>query len=157
MAALLAAAAAPAQAQQAPAAAVPGSDALEAAAERLVRDRLTAGLQVCVRKQGRTVVSRGFGFANLEHGAAMTPASVCRVASVTKTFTAALVLLLAEEGRLSLDDTLERRRASRKAGGSPCASCSTTPPACGTSPTRTTSAACSIARAATTPTTSCSP
>jgi D-alanyl-D-alanine carboxypeptidase len=77
-------------------------------ATKAVADRLTPGLQVCVRRHGAVVFSEGFGKANLECGSPMTPRSVCRIGSVTKQFTAAAVLLLAQDGKLSLDDKLAR-------------------------------------------------
>ena len=55
-------------------------------------------------KDGRALVRRSFGMADLEHGVATTPATNYRLASVTKQFTAAAILLLAEDGKLGLDD-----------------------------------------------------
>ena len=81
---------------------------VRAVAGKAVADRLTPGLQVCVRRHGKVVFSEGFGKADLEWGAPMTPTSVCRIGSVSKQFTAAAVLLLAQDGKLSLDDTLSR-------------------------------------------------
>ncbi|WP_372784626.1 serine hydrolase domain-containing protein [Phenylobacterium sp.] len=71
-------------------------------------ERLTPGLQVCVSHHGKVVFSEGFGKADLEWGMPMTPTSVCRIGSVSKQFTAAAVLLLAQDGKLSLDDKLSR-------------------------------------------------
>lgn len=48
------------------------------------------------------------GQANMATGQAMTPSMQVRIASITKSFTATLVMKLIEEGRLSLDDTVER-------------------------------------------------
>jgi D-alanyl-D-alanine carboxypeptidase len=61
---------------------------------------------VWVPGQGEWV--EAFGEANIETGRAMQVADKVRIASNTKTFVAALVLLLADEGRLSLDDPLEK-------------------------------------------------
>ena len=61
------------------------------------------GLSVGVAIGGRRVFVAGFGMANLEHGVAASSGTVYEVASLTKTFTAALILLLAHEGRLKLD------------------------------------------------------
>jgi CubicO group peptidase (beta-lactamase class C family) len=72
----------------------------------MIAGKLTPGLQVCVRKQGAVVFSRGFGSANLETATPMTPASVCRIGSITKQFTASTILLLAQDGKLGLDDSL---------------------------------------------------
>jgi D-alanyl-D-alanine carboxypeptidase len=77
-------------------------------AARMVADRLTPGLQVCVRRRGKVVFSEGFGKADLEWNMPMTPTSICRIGSVSKQFTAAAVLLLAQDGKLSLDDKLSR-------------------------------------------------
>lgn len=81
---------------------------VRAIGRKVVADRLTPGLQVCVRKRGTVVYSEGFGKANLEWGTPMTPTTVCRIGSVSKQFTATAVLLLAQDGKLSLDDKLSR-------------------------------------------------
>ncbi|HEV2532767.1 serine hydrolase domain-containing protein [Phenylobacterium sp.] len=92
------------------AAAKPGGawSRVRAIAQKAVADRLTPGLQVCVRRKGAVVFSEGFGKSNLEWGMPMTPTTVCRIGSVSKQFTAAAVLLLAQDGKLSLDDKLSR-------------------------------------------------
>ena len=79
---------------------------VRAVAGKAVADKLTPGLQVCVTRHGKVVFSQGFGKADLEWDAAMTPTSVCRIGSVSKQFTAAAILLLAQDGKLSLDDKL---------------------------------------------------
>ena len=55
-----------------------------------------------------TVLTAGYGMADLEHNVPITPTSVFEVGSVTKQFTAAAVLLLAQRGKLSLDDPVRR-------------------------------------------------
>ena len=57
-----------------------------------------------VIRDGEFVLRRGYGMANLEYGIALSPESVFRIGSTSKQFTAAAVLLLAQEGKLSLDD-----------------------------------------------------
>ena len=64
------------------------------------------GASLLVVVDGKAVVQRGYGLADLEQGIAASPASDYRLASVTKQFTAAAILLLAEDGRLSIDDKL---------------------------------------------------
>jgi CubicO group peptidase (beta-lactamase class C family) len=66
------------------------------------------GASVLVIRNGRTVFCRSYGMADLEHQVAATPATNYRLASVTKQFTAAAILLLAQEKRLSLDDSLRK-------------------------------------------------
>jgi len=53
---------------------------------------------------GETVASLAYGMADLEHDVALRPDSIFEPGSVTKQFTAAAVLLLAQQGKLSLDD-----------------------------------------------------
>ncbi|MDW2980248.1 MAG: serine hydrolase domain-containing protein [Rhodanobacter sp.] len=66
------------------------------------------GASLLVLKDGKPVVRRGYGLANLEDGERATPATNYRLASVSKQFTAAAILLLAENGRLDLDDPVRR-------------------------------------------------
>lgn len=66
------------------------------------------GASLLVLKDGAAVVQRGFGFANLEDPIAATPQTNYRLASITKQFTAASILLLAEDGKLQLDDPVKR-------------------------------------------------
>ena len=66
------------------------------------------GAALLVVQDGRAVVRRGYGQADLEARAPVTPATNFRLASVTKQFTAAAVLLLVEDGRLGLDDPVRR-------------------------------------------------
>ena len=59
---------------------------------------------VLVLRDGQPVVRAGYGLADLEAGTPATPETNYRLASMTKQFTAASILLLAEDGRLTLDD-----------------------------------------------------
>lgn len=64
------------------------------------------GCAVGVLEEGRVAFARGYGMANLDHGLAITPTSIFRTGSVSKQFTAAVVVLLAREGNFSLDDPI---------------------------------------------------
>ena len=66
------------------------------------------GASVLVARDGRPVLERSYGLANLEQREPATPRSNYRLASVSKQFTAAAILLLAEEERLDLDDSLRK-------------------------------------------------
>ena len=84
---------------------------IEARVDRLFARWQTSdspGCSVGVSRGGATVLERGYGRASLELGVPITPESVFHVASVTKPFTAISVLLLARDGRLSLDDDVRR-------------------------------------------------
>lgn len=52
------------------------------------------------------VLKRGYGMADLEHGIPLSPSSVFRIGSTSKQFTAAATVLLAEEGKISLDEEI---------------------------------------------------
>jgi CubicO group peptidase (beta-lactamase class C family) len=64
------------------------------------------GASLLVLANGEPVVRRAYGYADLERRVPATPATNYRLASVTKQFTAAAILLLAEDGRLRLDDSV---------------------------------------------------
>jgi CubicO group peptidase (beta-lactamase class C family) len=64
----------------------------------------TPGCAVGVSRAGQPVLQRAYGMADLEHAVPNAPETVFEPGSVTKQFTAAAVVLLALEGRLSFDD-----------------------------------------------------
>src|SRR4051794_15321295 len=132
------------------AAALAAAPAAPARADTLGRElsRLThagaPGAVVLARRGEQTrILARGY--ADRATRRSMRAGDRFRIGSVTKTFTATVALQLAGEGRLSLDDTVERWLPGlvRAANGSPCASCSTTRAAFSTTPrTREPSRAC---------------
>src|SRR5690349_19080141 len=70
--------------------------------------RTSPGCAVGVAVKGETVLSAAYGMADLEHDVALAPDSVFEPGSVTKQFTAAAVLLLAQHGKLSIDDPVSK-------------------------------------------------
>ncbi|MGI4718803.1 MAG: serine hydrolase [Janthinobacterium lividum] len=64
------------------------------------------GATVIVAKDGKTVLRRAYGMADTAKGVNMTPEMVLRIGSMTKQFTATGILLLADEGKLSVDDEI---------------------------------------------------
>jgi CubicO group peptidase (beta-lactamase class C family) len=62
------------------------------------------GCALAVMRDGQIIYGRGYGMADLDHDVKITPATVFHAASMSKQFTAASVLMLAQEGKLSLDD-----------------------------------------------------
>jgi CubicO group peptidase (beta-lactamase class C family) len=84
-----------------------GPAAVPARIDRLFRHFATGaspGCALAVVENGQVVLARGYGFADLDRRLPITPRTVFDIASTSKQFTAASVLLLAERGRLSLDD-----------------------------------------------------
>lgn len=66
------------------------------------------GASLLIVRDGQPIVRRSYGFANLDARTAAAPDTNYRLASVSKQFTAAAILLLAEDGKLKLDDTLRK-------------------------------------------------
>ena len=66
------------------------------------------GVSLAVIKDGRIVKTAGYGLASLELNAPATERTVYEVGSISKQFAANAVLLLAEEGKLTLDDPLSK-------------------------------------------------
>jgi CubicO group peptidase (beta-lactamase class C family) len=64
------------------------------------------GAVVSVIRAGEVIFSKAYGLANLETGQRCTTNTNFRIASVTKQFTAAAILILAERGKLSLNDPM---------------------------------------------------
>jgi len=66
------------------------------------------GLALTIIQDGKTTKTAGYGFANLELKAPAKPETVFEIGSVTKQFTAACILLLQQEGKLSVDDKIAK-------------------------------------------------
>jgi CubicO group peptidase (beta-lactamase class C family) len=66
------------------------------------------GVSVIAVKDGKVVLEKGYGLANVEHRVPMTKDSVHEMASVSKQFTAASILLLDQEGKLSVNDKISK-------------------------------------------------
>lgn len=105
LAAALLGAALPAQLVAAPA-------AIDAEVDRVANAAIAAGetpgLQVAIYSDGKPLLVRSYGTASLELKTPVTDDGVFRIGSVTKQFTAAALLQLRDEGRLSVDDRLAK-------------------------------------------------
>ena len=66
------------------------------------------GLSVAVSIEGQVVWSEGFGYANIETGTPVTPATKFRIGSVSKSLTSVAMGILIDEGRLDLDVPVQR-------------------------------------------------
>jgi D-alanyl-D-alanine carboxypeptidase len=82
--------------------------AAEAAAESAFRSRRLPGMAVVVLQDGATHLSRGYGYADVERRRAVDAHTVFQLGSIGKQFLAALVVALAGDGVLSLDDPVTR-------------------------------------------------
>jgi len=94
--------------------ATPGANKgnLEQRIDQLVQDKVrelnVPGYSLAVIHRGKSVLQKGYGFADKEAGTPVTPQTVFGLASITKTFTALALLMLIDEGKVSLDDTLNK-------------------------------------------------
>src|SRR6202050_1507522 len=66
------------------------------------------GCALGIYKDGQIIYRRGYGMSDLNDDVPVTPATVFHVASMSKQFTAASILLLAQRGKLSLDDDVHK-------------------------------------------------
>ncbi|MBL8516778.1 MAG: serine hydrolase [Betaproteobacteria bacterium] len=66
------------------------------------------GAAVIVVKDGKTVLRKGYGMADVEKKIAIQPGDVFRIGSITKQFTAVAILMLEEEGKLSVKDEITK-------------------------------------------------
>jgi D-alanyl-D-alanine carboxypeptidase len=66
------------------------------------------GAAVLVMRDGKPLLRKGYGLADVELGVAIQPEHVFRVGSITKQFTAVAILQLVEQGKISLDDTITK-------------------------------------------------
>jgi CubicO group peptidase (beta-lactamase class C family) len=68
----------------------------------------TPGCALAVISDGKVVYQKGYGSANLEHRIPISPRSVFYIGSVSKQFTAMSIAILANEGKISLDDDVRK-------------------------------------------------
>jgi CubicO group peptidase (beta-lactamase class C family) len=71
------------------------------------RERIP-GLSLAVIKDGQIILAKGYGMANVEHQVPVKPETVFQSGSMGKQFTATAVMMLVEEGKLSLDDKITK-------------------------------------------------
>ena len=66
------------------------------------------GVAVAVIKGGEVMVAKGFGEANVEHHVPVTPETVFQTGSIGKQFTSTAVMLLIQDGKLALTDSITK-------------------------------------------------
>jgi D-alanyl-D-alanine carboxypeptidase len=80
------------------------ADKLDDAIRAETAKRHIAGASVAVVRRGKVAVARGYGMANIEQKVSATPHTVYHLASLSKPFTATAIMVLVEEGRISLGE-----------------------------------------------------
>jgi CubicO group peptidase (beta-lactamase class C family) len=76
-------------------------------ASQLNNENLHASISVAVIKNNRIIWLNAYGYASINSDVPADTASIYRIGSITKTFTATLLLQLVQEGKLKLDDPVE--------------------------------------------------
>jgi CubicO group peptidase (beta-lactamase class C family) len=66
------------------------------------------GLSLAIIKDGQNILAKGYGIANVEHQVPVKPETIFQSGSVGKQFTATAVMMLVEEGKISLDDSINK-------------------------------------------------
>ena len=84
------------------------SDAVDDYIQATMKAGKIPGVSIVVRRDGKVIKSQGYGYANLEHEVPATADTIYQSGSMGKQFTAAGILLLVEDGKLSLDDRLAK-------------------------------------------------
>src|SRR5688572_9789143 len=84
--------------------AVPGMASFDLFVTDFMRKLAIPGGAVAVMRDGKLIYARGFGYADVENKTLVRPDALFRIASVSKTLTAAAIMKLVEEGKLEVDD-----------------------------------------------------
>jgi CubicO group peptidase (beta-lactamase class C family) len=86
-------------------------DKAQAAVDEIFADLTSPGSPGCalaVARDGKILYEKGYGLANLEEHVAITPQTVFDIGSTSKQFTAASILLLEKQGKLSINDDVRK-------------------------------------------------
>ena len=73
-----------------------------------MKEQQIPGVALAVVRDGKIVLARGYGLANVEHQVPVKPETVFQSGSTGKQFTATAVMILVEEGKLSLEDSITK-------------------------------------------------
>lgn len=83
-------------------------DSTDVMVQTIMKQQKIPGLALAIVKNGETIVNKGYGYANAEHGIATTSETVFRLASISKQFFATAILKLQQDGKLNIEDHLDK-------------------------------------------------
>lgn len=86
----------------------PASSAIDDLVKEQIRTYKIPGLSIAVTRQNQIIFSRSYGLADVDNQIPVTPRTLFRVGSITKTITATAAMILAERGQLDLDVSVQR-------------------------------------------------
>ncbi|MEJ7694164.1 serine hydrolase domain-containing protein [Daejeonella sp.] len=81
-------------------------DSIDSFIERNIESLHIPGASIVVTRQGKIIKSGGYGMSNLELDVPASTKTVYEIGSMTKQFTSMGIMMLVEEGKLSLDDKI---------------------------------------------------
>ncbi len=84
------------------------ADAIDDLVRREMEKRKIPGISIAVLREGKIVRADGYGFANLETRTPASKDTVYEIGSISKQFAAEAIMLLVEDGKLSLDDPINK-------------------------------------------------
>ena len=84
------------------------TDSTDLIVQKIMKEQRISGLTLAVVKNGNAVVNKGYGLANVEHNVPVTSETVIRLGSVSKQFFTTAILKLAEDGKLSIEDSVHQ-------------------------------------------------
>lgn len=83
-------------------------DSTDIIVQRIIKEQRITGLSLAVIKNGKAVVNKGYGLANVEHNVPVNSETVIRLGSVSKQFFTTAILKLADDGKLSIEDSVHK-------------------------------------------------
>lgn len=81
----------------------PTLTAIDAIVTKALADGPYPGAEIAVERNGKVILEKGYGYANLEHGVPVHADTIFQIGSITKSFTALAIMQLVDDGKLSLD------------------------------------------------------
>ncbi len=84
------------------------TDSTDLIVQKFMKDQRITGLSLAVIKNGKAVVNKGYGLANVEHNIPVNSETVIRLGSVSKQFFTTAILKLQEDGQLSIEDSVHK-------------------------------------------------
>ncbi|MCF8243842.1 MAG: serine hydrolase [Saprospiraceae bacterium] len=96
------------------------AQSLESKIDALIAEQYKSdepGVVVRVQQNGKTLFEKAYGMADMELGVKMQPDHILRLGSITKQFTAVAMLMLVQEGKVSLSDDLTKYLPDYPTGG----------------------------------------
>src|SRR5262245_59987310 len=86
--------------------------AADAKVDRVVKQAISTykipGVSLAVLRNGKIILLKSYGLANVEHQIPVKPETIFQSGSIGKQFTAAAIMILAQENKLSLDDKISK-------------------------------------------------